>query len=160
MATLQETRTNSHGFPVIDCYRCKGSGTYSFNQVDGNKCYGCNGSGLAVRRGKAAKAWKEFLEAQPSKHITVQHMTPGDVIAWDKRWVTVVSVEQGNISGHSETSYRDRSTDQTITERTPHYNYRLILSDGTDRTLGEGSQYRRKITATMYPDPADYTAGL
>jgi len=27
------------------CSRCGGSGSYSFNQIDGSRCYGCNGSG-------------------------------------------------------------------------------------------------------------------
>lgn len=27
------------------CSRCGGSGQYSFNQIDGSRCYGCNGSG-------------------------------------------------------------------------------------------------------------------
>lgn len=32
------------GFGAI-CTRCCGSGNYSFNMVDGCRCYGCNGSG-------------------------------------------------------------------------------------------------------------------
>lgn len=28
------------------CRRCGGSGTYSFNQIDGSRCYGCNGLGV------------------------------------------------------------------------------------------------------------------
>lgn len=27
------------------CSRCGGSGRYSFNQIDGDRCYGCNGQG-------------------------------------------------------------------------------------------------------------------
>lgn len=27
------------------CSRCGGSGNYSFNQIDGSRCYGCNGTG-------------------------------------------------------------------------------------------------------------------
>lgn len=27
------------------CERCGGSGSYSFNQIDGDRCYGCNGKG-------------------------------------------------------------------------------------------------------------------
>lgn len=30
------------------CQRCGGSGHYSYNQMDGTKCYGCNGSGKAT----------------------------------------------------------------------------------------------------------------
>lgn len=30
------------------CPRCSGSGHYSYNQMDGTRCYGCNGSGTAI----------------------------------------------------------------------------------------------------------------
>ena len=30
------------------CKRCGGSGRYSWNQMDGDRCYGCGGSGIAV----------------------------------------------------------------------------------------------------------------
>ena len=30
------------------CKRCGGSGRYSWNQMDGDKCYGCMGSGIAL----------------------------------------------------------------------------------------------------------------
>jgi hypothetical protein len=31
------------------CPRCGGSGHYSYNQMDGTRCYGCNGSGIAIK---------------------------------------------------------------------------------------------------------------
>ena len=38
------------------CGRCGGTGQYSYNQIDGTKCYGCGGSGLALtKRGRAAQ---------------------------------------------------------------------------------------------------------
>jgi hypothetical protein len=46
------------------CKRCGGTGHYSFNQIDGTVCYGCNGSGLgkvttrvdAIKRANARRA--------------------------------------------------------------------------------------------------------
>jgi hypothetical protein len=32
------------------CSRCGGCGRYSFNQIDGDRCYGCGGSGKIARR--------------------------------------------------------------------------------------------------------------
>ncbi len=32
------------------CGRCAGSGRHSFNQIDGDRCYGCNGCGKVVRK--------------------------------------------------------------------------------------------------------------
>ena len=30
------------------CPRCGGSGHYSYNQMDGTRCYGCNGTGVKI----------------------------------------------------------------------------------------------------------------
>ena len=35
------------------CPRCGGSGHYSYNQIDGTMCYGCNGSGIAIQKVRA-----------------------------------------------------------------------------------------------------------
>lgn len=35
------------------CPRCGGSGHYSYNQVDGTRCYGCNGSGVSIQKVRA-----------------------------------------------------------------------------------------------------------
>ena len=35
------------------CPRCSGSGHYSYNQIDGTRCYGCNGSGIAIQKVRA-----------------------------------------------------------------------------------------------------------
>ena len=45
------------GKPVVkvrmECPRCGGSGHYSYNQLDGTICYGCNGTGKAVMEVRA-----------------------------------------------------------------------------------------------------------
>lgn len=40
-------------WPIEDCARCWGTGHYSFNQLDGTRCYGCNGTGQQTARGIA-----------------------------------------------------------------------------------------------------------
>lgn len=35
------------------CPRCGGSGHYSYNQMDGTRCYGCQGSGISVQTVRA-----------------------------------------------------------------------------------------------------------
>lgn len=35
------------------CPRCGGSGHYSYNQMDGTRCYGCNGSGISIQKVRA-----------------------------------------------------------------------------------------------------------
>lgn len=40
------------------CGRCGGSGRYSYNQMDGDRCYGCGGSGNRLtKRGRAAREY-------------------------------------------------------------------------------------------------------
>ena len=44
------------------CGRCGGSGQYSYNQIDGSRCYGCGGSGQKLtKRGAAAKAYADSI---------------------------------------------------------------------------------------------------
>ena len=35
------------------CPRCGGSGHYSYNQMDGTRCYGCMGSGISIQKVRA-----------------------------------------------------------------------------------------------------------
>lgn len=35
------------------CPRCGGSGHYLYNQMDGTRCYGCNGSGITIQKVRA-----------------------------------------------------------------------------------------------------------
>jgi len=45
------------------CGRCGGSGEYSYNQINGTRCFGCGGSGksLSVNGKKAKAAVEAFL---------------------------------------------------------------------------------------------------
>jgi len=54
---------------VETCSRCLGSGRYSFNQIDGDRCYGCNGKGrtmmaLTFERVTEAKARQDAGELE------------------------------------------------------------------------------------------------
>jgi hypothetical protein len=50
-------KVSALGFEVKTCGRCGGSGRYSFNMMDGDRCYGCSGSGIKyTKRGAAARA--------------------------------------------------------------------------------------------------------
>lgn len=52
-------------FETQDCGRCSGSGKYSFNQIHGNRCYGCGGTGqrYSARGRSAMKAYEAALGA-------------------------------------------------------------------------------------------------
>jgi hypothetical protein len=67
IATKLETET---------CGRCGGSGKFSYNQMDGDRCYGCQGSGVRyTKRGKAAKAFLDSL-----RKVRVDSLKVGDLI--------------------------------------------------------------------------------
>ena len=45
------------------CPRCGGSGHYGYNQMDGTRCYGCNGSGVSIQKVRAYTE-KEYTRMQ------------------------------------------------------------------------------------------------
>lgn len=61
METKARTIKLSDIFPTTTCKRCGGSGSYSFNPMDGDLCYGCNGSGWNWQRGKVTKVVHEYI---------------------------------------------------------------------------------------------------
>lgn len=63
-------------FEKETCGRCGGSGSYSYNQVDGSRCYGCAGKGERLtKRGSAAAA---FLRSLMTKRL--DEVQVGDVM--------------------------------------------------------------------------------
>lgn len=57
---------NGRDFEKVTCGRCGGCGRYSFNYMDLDKCYGCNGTGEKyTKRGYAAKLYFESLLSRP-----------------------------------------------------------------------------------------------
>jgi len=85
------------------CTRCGGSGSYSFNQTDGSRCYGCNGRGHVAPKPKdlpdmleAAKAaaadgrLQTYLRALKARKLV---KTAGDraMAAWKATRVAAVN---------------------------------------------------------------------
>jgi hypothetical protein len=71
--------TNALGFEIKTCTRCHGSGQYSFNQIDGSKCYGCSGCGKQYTgRGKLVKRfWDELCQIDPADVVVGQRIDNG-----------------------------------------------------------------------------------
>lgn len=67
-------------FETSECGRCGGTGRYSFNQIDGDRCYGCGGSTRALtRKGKAArKAYDDLVDELLT--VTYGDLSIGEVI--------------------------------------------------------------------------------
>lgn len=51
---------------TVTCGRCGGSGKFSFNTLDGDRCYGCHGSGKKyTKRGAVTVAYLNSLRMVP-----------------------------------------------------------------------------------------------
>jgi hypothetical protein len=62
------------------CTRCGGSGTFSFNQITGPRCFKCNGNKVVyTKRGEAARAYANKLRTLPVSDIEV-----GQRIYWGR----------------------------------------------------------------------------
>ena len=82
------TQTNKAGFEVTTCSRCGGTGHYSFNQINGTTCFGCNGGKVKLTaRGAAAHALFVASTSVPTSEIVV-----GDKIFRDGGWRLVRSI--------------------------------------------------------------------
>lgn len=66
-------------FEKETCGRCGGCGRYSYNQMDGDRCYGCDGMGerLTKRGQQAAKWFRTQME------VPATELKPGDVVKYE-----------------------------------------------------------------------------
>lgn len=104
-------------FETEACSRCGGSGSYSFNLRDGDKCLKCDRSGIQIsRRGLAAKKAYEGVMAGMTR--TWAEVKPGEKVQLDvrkngrlvKRWVQVVATDPSGDGERVKVAYATRST--------------------------------------------------
>jgi len=88
------------GWEVQTCSRCGGCGEYSFNMIDGTRCYGCGGSGLKLtKRGAEAKAFY-----QRSLESIVKDVQVGDYVfeyvnvKGARKWLKVSSIKKDELN--------------------------------------------------------------
>ncbi|WP_428957872.1 hypothetical protein [Streptomyces sp. cg35] len=94
-------------FETQDCGRCGGTGEYSFNQLDGTRCYGCGGSGqrYSARGRRALKAYEAALGASEGT-VHVRDLKPG---------MRIKSKAHGGVTNNG-TVYNLKSAWRTITD--------------------------------------------
>lgn len=74
--TNEIARRSTLGFEIESCGRCGGCGRYSYNSIDGDRCYGCGGTGVRLtKRGRVAKAFFEAMRDAKAEDVKV-----GDLI--------------------------------------------------------------------------------
>ncbi len=96
---MVDTSNNNTVIETKTCSRCGGSGSYSWCQRYGSRCFKCAGAGkVYTKRGLAAHNFFENLLSKPAGQLK-----PGDKIKTDmvtsegvgKWWETVVEVRWG-----------------------------------------------------------------
>lgn len=79
------------------CGRCGGSGKYSFNQINGSRCFGCGGVGkVDTARGAAARAFLQDMRSKPADQFAVDELVQHDIAspyATAKVWSKVQAIE-------------------------------------------------------------------
>jgi hypothetical protein len=103
-------------FEMEVCGRCGGTGNYSYNQIDGTRCFGCGGTGWRyTKRGSAARQWwqNSFFMIKASdvtigmrinssgmKFTVVEISAPLDAPAYSNHGaITLTSADRGNGRG-------------------------------------------------------------
>jgi len=171
MTTTKSTQTNSLGFPLVTCYRCGGTGHYSSCEMYGTVCFGCAGKGVAIRRGKAAKAWAAYTEAvRAQANASTDRLALGDKVAarrpgdhspfgHGKRYwatVTAVTVDLNHACGWSITR-ENGGEGRTVTSWAATVT--VQFNDGETDTIScsTNGQWNRQPAAV---DPAPFLATI
>lgn len=101
-------------FETTTCSRCGGTGKHSFNQLDGDRCYGCprdkkdrtSGTGIVLTRAGATASKRYHEKINELMSTPVEDILPGDkiyasffyvgdagfgkVASFSEKWVTVL----------------------------------------------------------------------
>lgn len=92
------TKTTRPLFEHVTCHRCAGSGSYSWNAMNGSRCFGCGGSGFTLtKRGRAAQRFLNDLRTVPAEDVKVGDLilsegAPGIIAS---KWMRVTAVTRG-----------------------------------------------------------------
>lgn len=141
---MTSTATNQGTAPTdrietTKCSRCCGTGRYSYNQIHGSRCYGCNGSGKThTKRGREAARYLESLRSKPARDFVpgdlLRHdmFTPGGLI---RTWVTVTKVAPSTT--RIVTPGAADTTDSVTIEATGRHGD-VRITTGGDKLLRQG----------------------
>jgi hypothetical protein len=151
-----------HGFPLVNCTRCGGSGHYSYNAMHGSTCYGCGGTGWKIAR-PAAKYLDEFTLAQrrgwevtanptPNPKSTCGTITVGDEINRQKGddWMTVAAIDidyTDERGWSSPPGWDGRSPERIVTA----WAVIITMTDGTEWATATNIMYRRRRATDAAP---------
>lgn len=82
--TLQAPKpiTDEHGFPTVECGRCKGKGRFEYSsELQHDRCFTCGGSGRTYERGLVADTVRAYAQAQmEASRPKVRQLRKGDLV--------------------------------------------------------------------------------
>lgn len=137
------------------CDRCGGIGSFSYNRIDGSRCYGCGGSG--VRLSKTGKEARRLFEAKIA--IESSKLSVGDVVfvrtIGPPRKRTVQSIAPSNdpISRLEVEFGTPENSDKWIV--TPEYTFESANPELRARAYAEALEWQReKVSRRKAPKPA------
>lgn len=144
-------------FESESCSRCGGSGKYSFNHMDGDRCYGCGGTGLKLTaRGSAAR--KLF---EDSMEKVVKDLQVGDKVfthiglSSNRVWQTIAAIEEDTLNVG-----QNRVTLRLTRKGKPSKSYGLFwdskifamrTTEERDAKLAEALAYQETLTKAGKP---------
>lgn len=141
MTTLTPAQTL---FESETCPRCGGTGRYSFNAINGDRCFGCRGQGVRLtKRGAAAKA--HMIAAQ---QVRAADLTPG-MFLWDDslgaqpRFLPIISVR---LSGSYQEVAGVRHHHLAIETRRSTLS---VLPDARVRAVRDEAQRQQQVSAAL-----------
>lgn len=138
------------------CSRCGGSGNYSYNQIDGTRCFKCRGCGVQyTRRGKAAQEKVQILRESKTTML-VEDVRAGMYLVIDRRTVLVQAVEENKAAYWKSKSGVEGKPGYV--ERTGWFFY--IKTEGCTYSMGNGSTVHRAMTADEMREVAAYALTL
>jgi hypothetical protein len=105
------TEVNPQGFEITTCSRCGGSGEYSYNTLDGTRCYGCGGCGKTFTpRGHAAHLFYIESQKRPAVDVKVGDFVWDDTYGKKARWLPVLEIDPTGggctVNGQATISFR------------------------------------------------------
>jgi hypothetical protein len=141
------------------CGRCGGSGRYSYNQMDGDRCYGCGGSGQRLsKRGRAAKAMADEL-----LNIAIQDF-PSDGTRKARYTCTLAGKRVTFSAVEQDGTDKSKGINDTEWRITPRYAMLMRQKDGTfkkaDTTLSASMGVRLIPTLDDIKAVMDYQSSL
>lgn len=147
MATMFESET---------CGRCGGSGKYSFNQMDGDRCYGCHGTGYKLtKRGAAASArYRELITRKVSEMTVGMQILTEIGMGTRKVWQTITAINPDTLNGQGRVTLELSRKGKHTQSYGMFESTEMMCCNGQadlDNAMAEALAYQETLTKTGKP---------